>query len=482
MVNPEHRSSSHSPDSETLFQCFARAWALATVFHFISYAEISWFAVAQCAVGVGLIVTPRVGLLVALAGLQVLEVGFKLPGDVSNHWLLSAFVSLAIICAFFLTSIKTRSLNPPARQVYSVFRPAGAIILLTVYFFAIFHKLNFSYFNPEISCAVSHYLASLSVLPDNLQDLLTLPPTFVIGASLVAEIAIFVLLWFPRTRLMGILIGLIFHAILTTHPGYYFYNFSAVVAALYVLFLSNHDLSHFRLLAHRLFSQQTRVRLRTHCYGSAVIFAVLSTLALITLRMTGLEQFEFLLKEAGRFIWFLIAIIVSTGVVGIIIKKLSSSGSTQPLNPGKYQVILALFFGSLVVFNGLNPYLGLRTQTTFSMFSNLRTEGGATNHLIVPSSWQVFNYQRDLVLVLQSSDPELQFIAQRQQVLTYLTLREIVSHNDVEYLVYVRDGEPIEVRPEETQDHFELPVPIWKFKLLDFRYPIFLKEPTLCSH
>ena len=47
--------------------------------------------------------------------------------------------------------------------------------------------------------------------------------------------------------------------------------------------------------------------------------------------------------------------------------------------------------------NGCSPYLGLKTETAFAMYSNLRTEGGQSNHLLVPAGVQLFGFQQDLV-------------------------------------------------------------------------------------
>lgn len=50
-------------------------------------------------------------------------------------------------------------------------------------------------------------------------------------------------------------------------------------------------------------------------------------------------------------------------------------------------------------------YLGLRTAGTFTMFSNLRTEGAASNHWILAGNpLKAFGYQDDLVEVLAFPD------------------------------------------------------------------------------
>ena len=62
--------------------------------------------------------------------------------------------------------------------------------------------------------------------------------------------------------------------------------------------------------------------------------------------------------------------------------------------------------GVVLVVNALCPYLGLKTDTSFEMFSGLRTEPGAANHLVVPGSVRVFDAQEP-VQVLAATDPGL---------------------------------------------------------------------------
>ncbi|MEB3321284.1 MAG: hypothetical protein VKI81_00485 [Synechococcaceae cyanobacterium] len=52
---------------------------------------------------------------------------------------------------------------------------------------------------------------------------------------------------------------------------------------------------------------------------------------------------------------------------------------------------------------GMTSYLGLRTAGNFSMFSNLRTEGSRSNHLLLGSNpIKLWGYQEDVVQVLQA--------------------------------------------------------------------------------
>jgi hypothetical protein len=61
----------------------------------------------------------------------------------------------------------------------------------------------------------------------------------------------------------------------------------------------------------------------------------------------------------------------------------------------------------LLVVNAASPYLGLKTRFSFTMFSNLQTEPGRWNHVIVPEAVRVFNLQQGLVRFDEISDPRL---------------------------------------------------------------------------
>ena len=84
-----------------------------------------------------------------------------------------------------------------------------------------------------------------------------------------------------------------------------------------------------------------------------------------------------------------------------------------------------IFFPLLLMFNGFGPYVGLKTQTSFSMFSNLHTENGMSNHLIVPAGIQLTNWQYDLVEIIDSSDPNLNSSRDNNLLIVYLDLRRI---------------------------------------------------------
>jgi len=55
--------------------------------------------------------------------------------------------------------------------------------------------------------------------------------------------------------------------------------------------------------------------------------------------------------------------------------------------------------------HGLTSYLGLRTAGNFTMFSNLRTEGPASNHLLLSGNpVKLWHYQEDVVRFIRIDD------------------------------------------------------------------------------
>jgi hypothetical protein len=64
-----------------------------------------------------------------------------------------------------------------------------------------------------------------------------------------------------------------------------------------------------------------------------------------------------------------------------------------------------LVFPALLLLHGLTSYLGLRTVGNFTMYSNLRTEGERSDHLLLGSNpLKLWDYQEDVVRFLRIDD------------------------------------------------------------------------------
>jgi hypothetical protein len=123
------------------------------------------------------------------------------------------------------------------------------------------------------------------------------------------------------------------------------------------------------------------------------------------------------------------------------------------------------------------PYAGLETETAWAMFSNLRTEGGRSNHLLVPAAFQVFGCQRDLVRVTSSSDRILSLMASKGQLVPYFELARRPNAS----VSYLRNG--VERRFARVSDDpaFSGPMPIAVRRFMLFR-GVDAGEKQSCVH
>ena len=154
-----------------------------------------------------------------------------------NHWLLVGMVDLVILLAAAVAALRRRG-NEPAEFANRVF-PAARLCLLGFYVFASFAKLNSAFFDRSTSCAVFYFdeaTDSVGLSSLQLDGAAWLQWSVIVGTAAV-ELSIPVLLVVRRTRHIGVVVGLLFHGVLAIDRTHQFFDFSSVLAALFVLFL-----------------------------------------------------------------------------------------------------------------------------------------------------------------------------------------------------------------------------------------------------
>jgi hypothetical protein len=132
--------------------------------------------------------------------------------------------------------------------------------------------------------------------------------------------------------------------------------------------------------------------------------------------------------------------------------------------------------------NGAAPYLGLKTVASYSMFSNLHTEAGHTNHLLGGvNELQVLPYERDVVTVVNVEGPPRADVRagvwmreRPPQVVPWLELRRVAAlWRDLGIapvaLEYIRDGVPHIIDDARNDPELSAPMPWWQRRLLAFR-------------
>lgn len=311
-----------------------------------------------------------------------------------NHWLLGFVVDLSFLLTFLRLKLAVRGNTVSRQDFYGVSAPLVRLALLALYFWAVFHKLNVDFFDRDISCGTSQIFRMKLLFPFLPVD--AWAREAVIYGTLALEGAIPVLLALRRTRTLGLLVAVVFHMVL----GFLYTGFSATLFAYFALF-ANRDL---------LASVPDGATLRRRFAPGLLAFA-----ATYVLLVYG---FEVRLQALGV-LWMLYGF----GWIAVLIPSVwPLSDSETPCAPAfavPHKILLVL--PALVFLNGLNPYLGLKNVQSFSMFSNLKTAGGTSNHLLVPASWQVADFQNDLVTILSSSDSVLAELTEARRYIHFFS-------------------------------------------------------------
>ncbi|MGB7158063.1 MAG: hypothetical protein WBD40_08355 [Tepidisphaeraceae bacterium] len=254
----------------------------------------------------------RPGSLRWFTALLVCHLVYELPAlpKTANHTLLTIFINVTMLAVIVTHAARSRGLHD--RDVDAFFPQMAALLrlqVLAMYFFVVLHKLNSDYFDPAYSCATQLYadiVKDHSFLPSGAWT----DPLSIYGA-LACEAAIPLLLIFPRTRLAGVGLGLLFHFMLSPHPNRFIYSFSAMLYAAYFLFLPQDVLGEMMATWARLLAALRR-RWRWFVLagaGAASIVVLLRLTAPAFVRETKLIDHAHVLISAGiRFGWNLLAL------------------------------------------------------------------------------------------------------------------------------------------------------------------------------
>ncbi|HEV2292214.1 MAG TPA: hypothetical protein VGR35_00065 [Tepidisphaeraceae bacterium] len=429
------------------------------------------------------------------AGLLIVHLLYEMPAlpKTANHTFLTICMNVTMLAAIAVAAVRTRgrALLDPA----PFFPHLAALLrleLLAMYFFVVLHKLNTDYFNPAYSCAIALYARIVREQPYLPSGAWVEP--LCIYAAIGAEAAIPLLLLFRATRLWGVGLGLVFHLILSPHPNPFIYSFSALLYAAYFLFLPQDVLAEMVSVWGRLLSW-----LRDRWWWFALA-AVLSGATVIGLRLLAsqfvaqtrlIEHLHVYIAAGVRLAWNLIALFniyafaravwLSRGRQarsadhGRVFEPFFRPAFTTPL----------LVFPLLVVFNGFCPYLGLKTESAFAMYANLRTEGARNNHLFMPRI-DLANYQNDLVEFVDSSDGQLRTLKRLGYGWTWFEFRRNKlsrQKSDKFWVTFRRNGQEHTLRyAEHKHDPAFAPLPWYQRRLLYFRDVQIDPGPQHCGH
>lgn len=379
----------------------------------------------------------------------------------SNHTILKNFLVLAMLFAGALSLLKRDGWD----AWYDRFAPVGRVLLLIMYFFGVFHKINYDFINPDVSCALS--LWAQMPWPLHLIDGLWFQYSAIYG-TWVVEAIILVMILTPSWRRYGVIIGALFHMLLAL-SGYALYApFSTLTVALHALFLSRGEAD--RLLSSLWIGWILHVLSRPiSWFLLAVVMAVMGWSAL--------------LGNYGKF-GFLWAVLLTPFVLGygFSIWKYGRDEGEESLGLLSRPYILN-FVSLLFLLNCITPYLGLKTAQSMNMFANLHLEGGYSNHIILSRPPAPFDYLADVVIVESASGSNmLHYIASENLGLTYYALLDQVSRYPGSIVSYYRNDVFFENAgyAELSSDIEEILHPLWFRKWFHFT-PVDLNRPKICA-
>lgn len=453
------------------FKIFTVLWSIATLFH-MAYAGVFEeklnYALLTLAALFVIYKPGNVKGFIVLMILQLYDVFYLLP-EVNNHWLFTAFVNITIIQVLIFLIIKDKSFYVDKTRWIGLFAPILRIEVLILYFFAVFHKLNSDFLDPQISCATELLDAQ------NKFNFPITPEIFALAGyfTLFIETAIPLLLFFQRTRKTGIVIGLLFHSVLaySSYNGYF--DFSSMMFALYFLFADKsltdsivNDYQKIKVI--KLFDRFSLSRL------SGLILLIIIGLAFLHILVRRFPEFP----DFNLYIfWLLYNLVFLYVILSYYFRK------TDVTEPQFFSICNKGFWimPILVFFNGISPYLGLKTESSFSMFSNLRTEAGISNHYLMPASLQIFDFQKEYVELISSTDPFLQKAADEKKKMVLFHFNRYVLAKKPSRVEYLLNGKrEVFVAGDEGSTRM-IPKDFYLFtKLFNFR--LYQDGPQPCGH
>lgn len=456
------RISPGTPNELSAFAIFAHAFG---VFGFIDllyhiYRNHTTPAIwITGALGAYLAVRPRSPRIFSLLAAAMLINGIiRMPAS-SNHAILLNFTLAAMSAAALYTWCRGRSWTCFMRT----FAPVGRCLLVVMYVFGVFHKLNTDFLDPVTSCATALW----EVMPSPLSALdATWFRHLAIYGTLVGESIILLGLCIHRTRHMAIVAGIAFHSMLALSAYGYYPAFSTLTICLHLLFISPGA-------AARIVNAPAWRTLQHRVHGPGILAAAgwMGLLWLFTLNRNSSHVGLLWLPWS---LWLML----------LVIRHGRERAEEKPIGPPLYSRTWLLNVFSIVFFiNCTSPYLGLKNTQAMNMFSNLVHEGGRSNHLVMSSVPRPLPYLDDTVTVVAASgSPFLAGTMKAGWLLPYYGLLDHLDRNPDSWVSFARagtihEGQNSSTMAVEIADQLH---PTWVRALLHFQ-PLASSERRYCD-
>ncbi|MBM7069580.1 hypothetical protein [Actibacterium sp. 188UL27-1] len=250
-----------------------------------------------------------------------------------------------------------------------------------------------------------------------------------IYATFIIELIAMVALFITRLKPFGMLIGILFHIIIGFTGCAYYKDFSTIVLLLYALFLPREVFTVWLPIFLGVGDRRNRIL----SIGRIALLVLVA--AYLAASLSAVSPDLFLPTDRGFMPFFAV---YALAFYGFVIAAMPRDGGTS----GDYRYSGWLIIPVLFFLNGWSPYLGLKTESSIAMFSNLHTEGRETNHLLHGVVSGLWAYQQELVFPISSNSPafDQQFIKQDLQFVRFELDRLLAQNPNLEVTVKGPDG------------------------------------------
>ena len=386
--------------------------------------------------------------------------------DVANHVNVTIYANLLMMIGIGY-SLARRSRYPTDEDTFELLRPLLQISMILVYALAGFHKLNHDFFDPAVSC-VGDLVGDLAGLARRRAVGLPMPLVLLIGVLVLAYAVLSARRGGRPSRgahaavLGGVLVATVLaYAILSALPAG---ALSAAVVAMSVLVILWELVGGLLLAVPPLQAPVLAFSWSMHATLALIGFVDFAAFALAMLFTFVPRTYEEMLSTPVRLpggrmlsrpkLYFgacvlaglaggldrrLLGAILFEAAAMVLIWPIVASALRSGPRPvwGGVPIAAArtplwMFgFPVLLLLHGFTSYLGLRTAGNFSMFSNLRTEGSSSNHLLLGSNQlKLWSYQEDVVRFSDIDDRRArigyQYQPLRGQALPVVEFRKLI--------------------------------------------------------
>lgn len=450
------------------FKIFSFLWAQAMLFQLASvlwfHANITCnpptpsglFELGQLVFCLGLILKPgSIQLLSFAAIFNLADYIYQLPHS-PNHRLITAFVNLSFLLCLSVCKLKKKNLT---EAIEKEFIPLIRCFIPVIYFFVTFHKLNPDFLNPETSCSAAfyrHIIATLPLAPDDYWVFSSLP-----YITLIIEGALAFVFLFPLLRPWGLALALCFHSILTLDVVKHFFDFSSTMIAILSLYLNEGFLKN--LVSGRPFIK-TSIRLPS--FNSVRYPAILIYLSAMSFGLFLDSPISTrLFFEIRQLLWWVLNALIIVLFILNFRSLLKESPALRILPRGIWPyMVLAIF-----TFNGITPYLGLKTRSSFDMYSNLQILAGGSNHFLIKNPPLLLPYATDLVQIRQTNIQSQDELTAGNLRVPFIELKRLYQNTPEAEVTYVHNGEELKASPSEAPEELTKAFTLWQKKLLWYR-------------